>query len=300
MSRMILLFFSIVFSLSSVSAAEREAMGSGRSLVYSCTIIFPNDSDVFHADRIRQCIKDINPLQVSYVHVVATATTTGTAEHNLDLSNRRASAVGDFITRSFPNVRDVHIFGGGQNPRLGRQARVFIVVQPEHMSEEPDSLEPQVIHEVEVRTEVQTLTLTRSRRALEAVAQYGLADVEHYEFKHRYLSFGIRRPSLWNNRADIAWNFGLHLSQYQSTLRRDFEALHLEAGVKKVWTVSRVGGVFAQVSALAGGSTNHEKLAADFGLRLESGWENDGLRVGLAYSHAYQLKQLGILIGIDF
>ncbi len=291
-----------IFICTEALSVEKEARGTEKIMVYSCSVEFPNDSDVFDPNRIKNCIKDIDPLNVTYVHVVATATTTGTAEHNLDLSNRRASAVGQLIHEAFPNVKDIHVFGGGQNPRLGRLARVFIIVQPPTAAGSGESPEPVVIHEVEVKQEIRYVNryLYRPRYGFELLTQYGISDSDNYDFDHRYLSIGLRRRFFQG--ASFSWIFGAHLTESQSTMKRDFEAFHAEVGVGQIWKQLTLGDakLFSEASLLSGLVHNSKQTGFDIGARVIGGVEFEGIRTGLLIENTYQLKKIGLVIGVDF
>ena len=96
------------------------------SRVITCSLSFPLDSVRIEPSKIKECFKPSKIDNISYVHVIATASTDGSTGHNLYLSNRRAGAVETFINDLFPNL-NVHAFGGGENPKFGKAARIFIV-----------------------------------------------------------------------------------------------------------------------------------------------------------------------------
>jgi hypothetical protein len=94
--------------------------------VISCAIRFPVDSVRFSENQIKKCMQAVNIKSVSYVHIIATASSSGSGTHNLYLSSRRAGGLEAYFNNHYPELK-VHAFGGGENPRFGMMARIFIV-----------------------------------------------------------------------------------------------------------------------------------------------------------------------------
>jgi hypothetical protein len=124
-------------SLALQEPARDQTIASAR--VISCAIRFPIDSVRFSEVQIKKCMQAVNIKSVSYVHIIATASSSGSGTHNLYLSSRRAGGLEAYFNNHYPDLK-VHAFGGGENPRFGMMARIFIVEN----NAKPDSLAPGV------------------------------------------------------------------------------------------------------------------------------------------------------------
>jgi hypothetical protein len=114
-----------------VAKAEKDLskdQDEGLAPTYSCSIHFPLDSVRFSEQRIEECFAGIDPKTISYIHVIATATPAGSNKHNLYLSTRRAGALEGYLRNRYPDT-EIHAFGGGENPRAGKMARIIIVTR---------------------------------------------------------------------------------------------------------------------------------------------------------------------------
>lgn len=142
---------------SEASSAASPESNSENSLTqaptYSCSIHFPLDSVSFSEKRIDECFQGIDPKSISYIHVIATATPAGTNTHNLYLSTRRAGALEGYLRNRYKDTI-VHAFGGGENPKSGKMARIIIVTQTPQKKDR----EKVVIHKPEVVTQYKTVT----------------------------------------------------------------------------------------------------------------------------------------------
>lgn len=141
------------------SMAQDVVIESSR--VISCAIHFPLDSVKFSEAQVTRCIKSANIDDISYVHVIATATSSGTGTHNLYLSTRRAGAVEAFINNRYPKLK-VHAFGGGENPKFGKVARIFIVENQRPSTEIRPGVQVAKLGSPEIIERIKTKVITKT------------------------------------------------------------------------------------------------------------------------------------------
>ncbi|SMF00077.1 hypothetical protein [Pseudobacteriovorax antillogorgiicola] len=295
-----LLAFLVLLSTSAaLSGAEiPDKKPLKETKVFTCNVLFPNDSVAFREERISECFTEVDPELITYIHIVSTASTTGTAAYNLDLSVRRSQKVKRFIEKQFPNVKQIHEFGGGQNPRFGRQARIFIVVQPKTEQEAKEET-PIVIKEVEIEKEL--ILAKRGARGLEFANQIGLACVDCYDLDHRSLGVSLRKPIFLKNMPSIRLLGGVQLNHFQSASKKDFQTLDGEFGARYVRDIEilKDSQWFCGASGLAGLATNNDKLALNGGLRTECGLGYQGIMGSFQYTHSYQIVHFGFSLGFE-
>ncbi len=293
-----------VLSLSTLSLAKGHSQDSHtgnrdqqKTLVYSCNILFPHNSIVFRQERVEECINNIDPEHITYVHVVATATTSGSANYNLELSNRRAKVIGDAIKKSLKIVDNVHVFGGGQNPRFGRQARIFIVVQPHNEGDKEET--PVVKTEIEIKREL--VLAKRSARGLDFQLETGYADIDGGSFNHDYLNLKLRKIFFLPERVNWRWFVGGNYALLTSTERRDFTLLLAELGARYVWSIPKYEDsyLYCESSLLSGVTSNQSEESFDFGVSALCGVKMSGYGLGISYYYGYQSRQVGIAINIE-
>jgi hypothetical protein len=243
-------------------AQSSELSSFSEAKVYTCAIDFPLDSVQFNEQRMEDCFAGVDRQRMSYVHVIATATVTGSNDHNLYLSNRRAGAIEGYLKNRFPEVT-IHAFGGGKNPKFGKSARIFIVESPENPDQE--SLEQKVVVEKypEVRVEVKTeykylepVKLGLGVHVLGGVSAFRGQTDSPYQYAGLGVQYDTYLPYL-----DALGEFGLGL---RYTLNRSNKVLDIHEGaltVEKMFPLNlnlQHGRLGAGFQAHLGGSMQDE------------------------------------------
>ncbi len=166
--------------------------------VVSCAVEFPLDSVQFSERQVTACMNSANLDNVSYVHVIATATQTGSGTHNLYLSTRRAGAIEAFLNNRYPNIQ-VHAFGGGINPKFGKIARIFVVENHKKGEEISPGIQvasagpPEIIERTTTKYVTKTEYIDRPMQQIDISADTGLALSSFSSDAYDYLSINIKK-----------------------------------------------------------------------------------------------------------
>ncbi len=166
------------------------------SRVISCVILFPLDSVKFSETQVVDCINLAKIDNISYIHVIATATASGTGNHNLYLSTRRAGAIEAFINNRYPQVK-VHAFGGGENPKFGKVARIFIVESQMKPQELKPGVQiasvgpPEVIERIKTKYVKQIAYQEKPKLGWHSTTTMGLAETGLGDERYRYVGLRV-------------------------------------------------------------------------------------------------------------
>ncbi|MCI5119525.1 MAG: hypothetical protein D3913_16625 [Candidatus Electrothrix sp. LOE1_4_5] len=164
--------------------------------VISCAIKFPLDSVRFKEDQVTKCMESANLEAISYVHVIATASSSGSTSHNLYLSTRRAGAIEAFLNNRYPDIQ-VHAFGGGENPKFGMVARIFIVENSKKAKELSPGVQvamagsPEVIEKTITKYVTKTEYQDRPKEEIFFSADTGYAQTSLSDDDYQYVSVKV-------------------------------------------------------------------------------------------------------------
>lgn len=266
--------------------------------VISCAVKFPLDSVRFSREQVSNCLKTTNIKNISYIHVIATATADGSGKHNLYLSTRRAGAIEAYLNNEYPEIQ-VHAFGGGENPKFGKVARIFIVenAAPSHDIAQGVQLAaagpPEVIEKITTRTVTKEVYVPNPERGIEVYGFTGAGrfadDPSPYSMEGFQLSKNVKLPYV--RHLDV----GIRRLSLQSDERLDIHSTSLTA--KRTWNLRNVTNTnIAFEQMLSGGlleaNKNHAEFAAISALVFSQKYAQ--VRFGIAKSNYLSQGFLGL------
>ena len=203
---------------------------SAPTKVYSCAIHFPLDSVRFDIASMDQCFAEISIDRISYIHVIATATPDGSNKHNLYLSTRRAGSIEGFLRNKYPDI-EIHAFGGGENPKFGKMARIIIVesaLDPRADKSGPekvvDTTPPKIISKLVYR-DVPRRNLGIALEMATGVARFNPTN-DNYQFVSGEAGYALPNP--WVKNVTVGARYGLK----RADLRRDVHSFDVFAAKK--------------------------------------------------------------------
>lgn len=307
-SRYFLLLMLLINQFALADKSKKKKAYNNTSYVIACTIHFPHDSIVFRKKRIDECLKGLDSKLITYIHIFATASTKGSPEYNLNLSNKRAVVVEKEVRKRYPAIKIVHSFGGGENPTFGRLARIFVVAQkPEKKVMQIAEQPPQVVKEVPKEPEIRYITKTkikyveRSLRGLRILTYYGKSAYKDQEYKYQkiavgaYLSKEEYAKLIGLNNLDL----GLLLDKNQSDEKTDIDSYLLSA--RTTWNLLKFYNGDITISAVLNGGIirNYRKRTYDLGVGSDLAWTKNGFHIGIDFKKSYQLTSFGLFAGVD-
>lgn len=271
--------------------------GPNAARVVTCAVSFPLDSVKFSEDQVQKCMAAVDAASVSYVHVIATADETGTHLHNLYLSTRRAGAIEAYLANRFPAAQ-VHAFGGGENPRFGKLARIFIV---EHKGDDHSPVQvasvgvPEIIERTKTETITKTVTAYRDvpKRGFLAATEAGGARMAGTAYG--YVGVGARQIISFNIVGPVA--VGVRHRVLQSDKAADIQST--VAQVAREWpigTFARRQAYFDQAVELGRVAANDQ--AVEWGATSTVGLRDGDFEAALIVAKSNVLSSLGFGLGV--
>lgn len=268
--------------------------------VVSCAIVFPLDQVRFSESQIDECMKSVKVDAVSYIHVIATSSTTGSASHNLYLSNRRAGAIEAYLTNRYPNIH-VHAFGGGVNPKFGKVARIFIV---ENLGK-PDDIDagvqvasigaPEIIEKTTVQVVTRTEYKTPPRKGIDVITEAGPARTGLSGDVYNYVGARVTAQGKVPFFPKLAATLSHRLLQSNEAV--DINATSI--GVARLWTFGQIldQEIFYEQS-IEGGVLRANGRGAEFGAQASVGVRNRDYRLSFQAGRTTATTTLGLGVGI--
>lgn len=292
--------FCLVVTLLAAGSARAQDIAAA-SKVVSCAIEFANNSIEFDEDYMRQCLQQVDPGRVTYVHVFATASSPGSVEHNLALSQVRAEKVAHFVSKIKPKLPQIHAFGGGENPRFGRQARIFVVIGPKRFK----NAKPETVVKVE---EVEKVVTKQEFIEKDILISFGVGSGAVSEGSgefgnHNQVSLGLRvkdpRWELFGKNIYV----GALLGNFNHTKKRDFTSFMPLMGTEwRLTSLTRQRHLVYDTALAWGLLSNQEKLTSDGGFHHGLHLVDDEyqVRFGAELGHMYQSRYQAISLGVQF
>ncbi len=268
--------------------------------VFSCSIHFPLNSVQFEPSRVEECFHGIDLARISYVHVIATATQTGSLEHNLYLSTRRAGALEGYLKVKYPQLQ-VHAFGGGINPKFGKSARIIIVESSRHPDQEKPGLSQAALvpEKPQVRVEVRTEYLQPRKNDVNISWLTGMAQYRPGDDAYQYMGLGVSKnfnaPRLGRMAAGL---------QYQVFRANPVYDIHAGAVfAEKMWSIHRISkrsridlGIQGSVGVDRVTDQNRMTQGGKAMARYVDGDTTGSLEVGLSNHFQWAGLAVGVLI----
>lgn len=268
--------------------------------VFSCSIHFPLNSVQFEPLRVEECFQGIDLGRISYVHVIATATQTGSLEHNLYLSTRRAGALEGYLKVKYPQLQ-VHAFGGGINPKFGKSARIIIVESSRHPDQEKPGLSQatMVPERPQVKVEVRTEYVHPRKNDVNINWLTGMAQYRPGNDAYQYMGLGVSKnfnaPTLGRMAA------GLQYQMFRANPVYDIHAGSVFA--EKMWSLHRISkrsridlGVQGSVGVDRVTDQNRMTQGGKAMARYVDGDTTGSLEVGLSNHFQWAGLAVGVLI----
>lgn len=268
--------------------------------VISCAIVFPLDQVKFSEQQVTDCMKSANIDAVSYVHVIATSSATGSGPHNLYLSNRRAGAIEAYLTNRYPNLQ-VHAFGGGENPKFGKMARIFIVEnqgKPEDITagiQVASAGPPEIIE----RTTTQYVTKVEYRDALKKNLDVTLSSgPARTDFSGDVYNYAAVRISTTQRLPYTGFlTIGISHKMLQSNDVIDVNASSVN--IARSWNLTKIRGQdFFYEQAFDLGQLRANGRSLEWGTSATSGLQNSDFRLSVHAAKSNHMTTLGIGCGI--
>lgn len=268
--------------------------------VISCAIVFPLDQVKFSEQQVTDCMKSANLDAVSYVHVIATSSSTGSGPHNLYLSNRRAGAIEAFLTNRYPNLQ-VHAFGGGENPKFGKMARIFIVEnkgKPEDISagiQIASAGPPEIIERTTTKYVTNTEYRDAPKKNIAFTMSSGPARTDFSPDIYNYA--GLRASTTQTLPVTGEINIGVSHKMLQSNEVVDINASSINVG--RLWKLMTIRGQdFFYEQDLDVGILRANGQSLEWGTSASSGLQNADFRLGVHVAKTNHMTTLGIGCGI--
>jgi hypothetical protein len=292
-----LIYFVFAYSLSANEQVDAPANEVTSTRVFSCSVHFPLDSVQFEESSIQHCFEGVDTTRISYIHVIATASTDGSNRHNLYLSTRRAGAIEGYLKNRFKDI-EVHAFGGGANPKFGKMARIFIVespLVPDTATEQSQATDTTPAPQIQIEYR------ERSKTAYSIHLGYGLArfqsDQANYTLRSVGLTTGLKHHlnQEWLKAIDLGLRYG-HAS---SDTRLDLQLLGITIGssvdLMKVMSYRTV--VLGHLGAGIVHSSRDTKADASLGAVL--GLKSRDIFAGIEFGYGHHLSWVGLYASYD-
>lgn len=295
--RSFVLFFVICFFPSFIVVAE-ENKKEENTYVVTCAIHFANDSVRFDKSRVAGCLKGTKVENVTYVHVFATASASGSPEYNLELSQKRADMVASEVKILMPKIGKVHSFGGGENPGFGRQSRIFIVVDPTPEQKAKVDQKPKLAKEP-----LPKIIVEQVEKNLRFTSGFGRskAGSSGLDYNFSKAAFHIENPKhqLWGQ----PYFFGMAMQMHTNIDARDFVSLLPEVGTE--WQIYQAPydlEISYRFSISTGITSNFTGAGLDGGIlhSLQGTILEDTLSFGVEMGHLYQSSHAAFTFGVHF
>lgn len=268
------------------------------SKIYSCAVYFPLDSVQFEPQRVDECFVNINLSRVSYVHVIATATLSGTMEHNLYLSTRRAGALEGYLKVKYPQLQ-VHAFGGGVNPKFGKSARIIIVESSKDPDKDKAGLTPATIQQPQVRVEIQKEYIHPKKNDVNIQWYSGVSQFRPNPSSYQYFGLGVSKNL-------VAPTIGRFAAGMQYQIFRSNQVYDIHSGTlfgEKMMQIYRISGrsrIDAGTQLLVGidrvSQSNHLTQGIKALARYVDGDTTGSLELGLSNHFEWAGIAIGVLI----
>lgn len=267
--------------------------------VVSCAIRFPLDSVKFPEDQVLECLKSTRIEAVSYIHVIATASSSGSGRHNLYLSTRRAGAIEAFLNNRFPHIQ-VHAFGGGVNPKFGKLARIFIVEHQNNADDMPgvqvaSIATPDIIERTKIKTITKTEFIPEPKHDINFSLHTGPAQSELSEDVYNFVGFSLTKSLSVEPLGYL--KFGLRHSLLQSNESVDINSSNALVG--RDWYLANLYGqelFYEQWLEL--GQIVANGRSAQWGTTATLGLQNQTFRFFLTAEKSNYLASFGTGLGI--
>jgi hypothetical protein len=268
--------------------------------VVSCAVEFPLDSVQFSEQQVTACMNAANLDHVSYIHVIATATSTGSGTHNLYLSTRRAGAIEAFLNNRYPNIQ-VHAFGGGINPKFGKMARIFVVENQKKGDEISPGIQvasagpPEVIERTTTKYVTQMEYRDRPKHNIDVAMDTGFANTSFSPDVYDYLSVNIKKTV--RTRLTGVISTGMRHRMLTSNDVIDINTTSVMIG--RDWNVFQLWGLRVKYEQLIeAGQLIANGRSLEWGTTGTLSVSNNDLKLALIGSKSNFLSSLGIGIGV--
>ncbi len=268
--------------------------------VVSCAVEFPLDSVQFSEQQVTACMNSANLDNVSYIHVIATATSTGSGTHNLYLSTRRAGAIEAFLNNRYPNIQ-VHAFGGGINPKFGKMARIFVVENRKKGEEISPGIQvasagpPEIIERTTTKFVTQMEYRDRLKQNIDVNVDTGAALSNFSSDVYDYLAFNVKKTLRTKLTGVIST--GIRHRMLSSNDVIDINSTSLMAG--RDWHFFQVRGLRVNYEQLLeAGQLIANGRNIEWGTTGTLSLSNNDLKLSLIGSKSNYLSSLGLGVGI--
>ena len=266
---------------------------SAPTRVSSCAVHFPLDSVRFDESSIAHCFGDVKPEHISYIHVIATASTDGSSIHNLYLSTRRAGAIEGYLRNRYPEI-EIHAFGGGANPKFGKMARIF-VVESAQSAADPAGPTP-VVDTTPVVSKIQTEIkyVYPKKIGVDVVGGTGLAMFNANSSPYQSFAFsgGYNLVNRWVTNLQLGMRYTIH----RSNQNMDVHTQHLYAD--KQWSGRSLRGIKTEYGArVFSGLAVTRDFALDNGASVYFGARAFDLVSSVELGFTRHFRWIGISLG---
>ena len=266
--------------------------------IISCAIKFPLDSVRFSEEQITKCMKSANLDAISYIHVIATASSSGSTPHNLYLSTRRAGAIEAYLNNHYPKIQ-VHAFGGGENPKFGKVARIFVVENNQKPNEIAPGVQvatagpPEVIEKTITKYITKTKYQDRPKQDINFYINSGMAKTDLSTDQYQYLS--VKANKLFKTSIYMLNDFtlGLRARVLQSDYVSDVNSFNLAMG--KHWNLYHLwkGDLYFEHS-IELGQMKVKEQALEYGTSAVFGFKFKDIRLYTVATISNHIKSGGI------
>lgn len=279
---------------------EKEFISSIESArVISCAVQFPNDSVKFSEEHVTNCIKSANMEHVSYIHIIATASSTGTDSHNLFLSTRRAGAIEAYLNNRYPNVQ-IHAFGGGENPKFGKVARIFLVENNKTGEEIAPGVQvaslgaPEVIEKIRTQIVTKTEYIEQPKKGLYFNIDGGSARSDLSSNSYQYLSVQVEKQLSMPIIMLDDFLLGIRYKNLKSDYVSDISSVSLT--LNKIWSFqSQINLPLYLKYSLEGGQIQvNEKKDGEYGTSLTLGYDFKDIKAYTVLSYSNHIRNAGL------
>ncbi|MBP9707197.1 MAG: hypothetical protein KBD78_06095 [Oligoflexales bacterium] len=261
--------------------------------IFSCSIEFPLNSVQFDTKLVDECFKGIVLERVSYVHVIATATTTGTSDHNLFLSTRRAGSIEGYIKNKYPQMQ-VHAFGGGANPKFGKSARIIIVESAPNAEQEADGLSSVIVKAPEVKIKIQKEYILPKKFGYDVNLMTGLAEYQEDGAMYQLVNVRVYRPTKFPLLKEVDLGVGYGLNRSNNNL--DIQTMSVLLGkMYRVYDLANFHKFDLGADFFAGTSAIQDQSEMDYGFtaKLRYGYESISASLHINASKHFNSVTLG-------
>ena len=268
--------------------------------VISCAIQFPLDSVKFSEKQVTSCLNSAKLESVSYIHVIATASSTGSGTHNLYLSTRRAGAIEAYINNRYPDLK-VHAFGGGENPKFGKMARIFIVEnhgKPNQLAtgaQLASAGPPEIIERTTTKFITKTEYRERPKDDYDVSVDSGAAATNFGNAAYNYVAMKMTKKLRFDFFGDVIFglrhrvlqsNEGIDINSTNFMIGRDFNLAHFYG--RRVF--------YGQTIETGPMMTNNRSI--EFGTSATLGLQTADFRVSMVATMSNHLNTIGLGLGL--